>query len=184
MGGPSVQALSRGDLPRSGPGHRSSGHPTYPFVSPACHGQHRILVLHEDLVDLLPPVSREALFTHHLGDLCIAFQQLERNPVAGIGRGDTIGHEPAYAVQHLTVVVADFGNIGLVDYLPPGQPVHHVDQFAQALVSGGDHGHDGYPQGCLQHLGLDGHPLARGHVNHIEPDDHARWEGQEFGHQV
>jgi hypothetical protein len=104
-------------------------HASYPIVAATGHGQDRVFVLHQDLVNLCPTFGGQALIAHHGRNLGVALQQLEGDPIARVGCGDAIGHQGMDFVQHLAVIVADLGHVGPVGDLAPCQPIHGFHQL-------------------------------------------------------
>ena len=183
MGGHLVQPVGEGDLSGTGAGDSGANHPGDPVVASPGHRQDGVLVLPEQPVHLVPPIRGE-LPAHHLGDLTVPLQQLEGHPGLGVGLRHVAVDQPPQFVQHLPMVGPDLRRTGVERDLASHHRIHRFHQLPQPLVLRGDHRDDGQPQGSLEDVRLDPHPLHLGHIHHVEPHHHRYRQAEEFGHQV
>ncbi len=180
---PAVQTLGETDLSHLRADHCGADHAADPVVAAAGHGHQRIVVGHQDIVNLLPDrLGQQA--AHHGCDLFIALQQLEGYPVGRVGSWHVGLHQSQNLVQHDLVVVPDLRATGLIGDVAAHQPLNGLGQLVYPLSPGGHHGHHRHAQSCLQHLRLHVSSLPVGHVYHVQAHDDRRGQRQQFGHQI
>ncbi|OQA41067.1 MAG: hypothetical protein BWY52_02694 [Chloroflexi bacterium ADurb.Bin325] len=179
----SIQPLGDGDRAGARLGDRGAHHAPDPLVAPAGDVQVGVLVVEQDVVHLRPDgLGQRGL--HDGGHLAVPLQQLQRDPLRLVRRGDVPIQQQRERVQHRPMFGTDLGAVRRKTAGIDGQLQRGVHQLADADVARGHHLDHRHAERGLQHVRLDADAVLLGHVAHVEPDDEGPAQRQQLRGEI